>query len=618
MLEGCYARSGLLSDVELYEEFPATYGAEMSRRRRWIRGDWELAGWLLPRVPGPGPRRPPNPLSALSLWKLFDNLRRSLVPAALTLLLLAGWTMLPRPWLWTLLVCVVLILPSASAFLLELARKPDDVLLRQHVAGVTSGAMRGAAQTLLTLAFLPYEAMISLDAITRTTWRMLVTHRGLLEWNPAAADDSERRRLDETSGRSEFIASLKAMWIAPMLALATASMLAATAPATLTVAAPILLLWFVSPGIAWWISRPLARREAQLSAAQALFLRNLARRTWGFFEALVGPDDHWLPPDNMQEQPVATIAHRTSPTNIGLSLLANLAANDFGYVPAGQLLLRTANAFDTLLTMQRYEGHFYNWYDTRSLEPLPPLYVSTVDSGNLAGHLLTLRPGLLALVDEPVAALRWFEGMSDTLRIVVEHVGATVPESCIHLQQELESVFDSRPTTINAMLRWLERLEPSVVAVVTDVGAAAASLQEAPAADAAIGADNPSFWAEALARQWRNLRDEIRFLAPWSALPAPPLGLGEFVGMGDVPTLRGLAALDQDRLAAIEQRLRQDLPAADRVWLADLHTAVALASAACHRTHRDDRGVGRDLRGTGADGVRLPLRRCAPPAGDRL
>ena len=288
--------------------------------------------------------------------------------------------------------------------------------LRQHLAATAGVAGMHAARTALTLALLPYEATVNLDAIARTIWRILVTHRGLLEWSPSAGDESNRHRVDDAAAPSEFAASVKSMWIAPIIALGTAILLTISASSALAVAAPILFLWFVSPVIAWWISRPLARREAQLTMEQTLFLRKLARRTWAFFETFVGPDDHWLPPDNYQEHPVASVAHRTSPTNMGLALLANLTAYDFGYIPAGQLILRTANATGTMKTMERHEGHFYNWYDTQSLKPLPPLYVSAVDSGNLAGHLMTLRRGLLALADDRILDVRWFEGLSDTLR----------------------------------------------------------------------------------------------------------------------------------------------------------------------------------------------------------
>src|SRR6185369_15860218 len=219
LIEGCYARSGLLSDVQLYEEYPSTYASDMSRRHRWIRGDWQLAAWLLPYVPGPGARRLANPLSTLSLWKLFDNLRRSLVPAALTLLLLTAWLVLPDAAPWTLAVVAILLLAPGSSVLGELLAKPSEVPLRQHLRATADVALNHAAQAMVTLAFLPYEATVNLDAIARTAWRVIVTRRDLLEWNTSAADEAARRAR-AASGHSELLASLRSMWIAPVIALA--------------------------------------------------------------------------------------------------------------------------------------------------------------------------------------------------------------------------------------------------------------------------------------------------------------------------------------------------------------------------------------------------------------
>ncbi|MGZ5100274.1 MAG: GH36-type glycosyl hydrolase domain-containing protein, partial [Usitatibacter sp.] len=537
LLEGCYARSGLLSDVQLYEGYPSTYAADISRRHRWIRGDWQLAQWLLPFVPGPAKRHVRNPLSALSLWKHFDNLRRSLVPAALTLLLLLGWTVLAHSWLWTLAVIAILLLPLAGAFVVDLLRRPEEVPPRQHFAATASVAGRHAAQTAVTLAFLPYEATVNLDAIARTAWRMLVTHRRLLEWNPSARDEPDGYGFDGTNGRSGLSTSIMSMWIAPFIATATAIVMAVSAPSALAQAAPILFLWFASPGIAWWISRPIARREARLTMDQTLFLRKLARRTWAFFETFVGPDDHWLPPDNCQEHPVAGVAHRTSPTNMGLALLANLSAYDFGYIPAGELLLRTANAMSTMKSMERHQGHFYNWYDTQSLKPLPPHYVSAVDSGNLAGHLMTLRPGLLALADDRIMSLRWFEGLSDTLRTLADAVSGAVPVPLVRLQRELESAYDSRPATLAAARQWLERLDAGVAEVAVRV----AGIPNPDSGAAPAPGSETAFWADALARQCRMMRDELEFLVALDA------------GGGEIPTLRELAALEAQRLPAGER-----------------------------------------------------------------
>ncbi|ANX04201.1 cyclic beta 1-2 glucan synthetase [Immundisolibacter cernigliae] len=554
LLEGCYARSGLLSDVQLYEDYPARYGLDVSRRRRWIRGDWQLAGWLRRRVPGPlGAPRERNPLSTLSQWKLLDNLRRSLVPAALTLLLLSGWA-LGSPGFWSLAVIAILLLPALCATLLDLCRKPDEVLWRQHLTAIGQSASRRLAQLAFELACLPYEAAFSLDAIARTLWRMLVTRRRLLEWNPSSEVDRQLAR----PGGSDLAASVRAMWIAPAIALASAGLLLATRPAALIVATPILLLWLASPAIAWWISRPRVRREAALTAEQTRFLRVLARRTWAFFETFVGPEDHWLPPDNVQDDRAEPVAHRTSPTNIGLALLANLSAYDFGYLTAGQLILRTGNTLRTLAGLDRYRGHFYNWYDTRTLQPLRPRYISSVDSGNLAGHLLTLRPGLLALADDRILPARLFEGLRDTLAIVADAMDAAAARQVAGLRRELDSICAAPPGSLVAVRSSLERLATGAAALASAREGSGDAVPDAAVPDAAAPDDEARIWAEALAGQCRAALDELIFLAPWLALPEVPGGMAPacdsvaddpWADIKAIPTLRELATLD-GRLAA--------------------------------------------------------------------
>ena len=503
LLEGCHARSGLLSDAYLYEEYPSSYLADVNRRHRWIRGDWQIAGWLLSRVPGPDGARRRNPLSGLSQWKIFDNLRRSLEPSALTLLLLLGWTSFPSAWVWTLSVIGILLIPSVMASALEMFRVPADTLLRQHLAAEARSAGRRFAQAAFTLACLPYEAFFGLDAVVRTAGRMLFTHRRLLEWQPSGTPDRNRGE-----GLAAFCRS---MWIAPVIAAAATIHLGMSRPATLATAGPILALWFASPAVTWWISRPLARRRAALSADQILFLRKLSRKTWAFFETFVGPEDHWLPPDNYQEYRVGAVAHRTSPTNMGLALLANVAACDFGYLPPGQLVERTENALRTMETLTRHRGHFYNWYDTQSLEPLLPLYVSTVDSGNLSGHLLTLRQGLLELPDRPILGERWLEGISDTFQVLVDAVDGPPPSPLAQFREILDSSFGSRPATLAAAILCLERLTASA-------GEITGSFKD----------DNdgePNRWAQALERQCRVVLDEVAFF-------------GDVPGFDGIPTLR--------------------------------------------------------------------------------
>ncbi len=556
LLEGCYARAGLLSDVQLYEEYPFRYSADVSRRYRWIRGDWQIAWWVLPRVPGPGASRQRNPLSGLSRWKIFDNLRRSLAPSALTLLLLLGWTVLSPLWLWTVSLIGIILIPALSASILDLFQKPTDVLLSQHLAAAGRSAGRHVAQAAFTLACLPYEALFSLDAIVRTAGRMLVTHKRLLEWSPSS--DLDRH------SPTDLVASCRSMWIAPVIATAAGIYLTLSRPAALAVAGPILGLWFASPAIAWWISRPLARQGTRLTADQTIFLQKISRKTWAFFETFVGPEDHSLPPDSYQEHPVAVVGHRTSPTNMGLALLTNLAAYDFGYIPAGQLIERTANALRTMEALERHRGHFYNWYDTLSLKPLPPLYISTVDSGNLAGDLLTLRPGLLGLPDHKILGSRVFDGLGDTLRILVEAAGGAALAQLAQLQEDLASASESRPTSLAAVRLCLVRLATSA----TEVGA---SLDAGPESHA-------TWWARALARQCQAALDELDFLAPWIVLPDPRNRLSDFHGIDEMPTLRELAGLEADLLPAIEHRLGSDAAPEEREWLGELRRLITEAS----------------------------------------
>jgi len=557
LVEGCYARAGLLSDVLLYEEFPSSYSADISRRHRWIRGDWQIARWLLPGVPGIEGGRLKNTLSGVSRWKIFDNLRRSLVPAALTLILLLGWTVFSPPWLWTLAVIGVVLIPPGMVSFLDLFQKSSDMLMRQHLSTTARSAGRRFAQAAFTFSCLPYEAFFSLDAVVRTAWRMWVTHKRLLEWNPSNDGDLQIRTGLATSWRT--------MWFAPALAALAGIYLTLSRPAALAVAGPILILWFASPAIAWWLSRPLLSRGSKLTTEQTLFLRKLSRKTWAFFETFVGPEDHWLPPDNYQENPDSLIGHRTSPTNMGMALLANLAAYDFGFIPAGLLIERTAKAFQTMKTLERHQGHFYNWYDTQSLKPLQPNYISTVDSGNLAGHLLTLRAGLLALPNQRILEARCFEGLSDTLGILVDTATETATARISQIKKLMESISISNATTLTSARLRLEQLAWNAEEVLE-------SLDEDTESRAIE-------WAHAFTRQCRSVLDELTFLAPWVLmLPTSPDWRSDFNGLDEIPTLGELAGFDDEWLPSIEERLNSKPTPQESDLLSELHRFITQAS----------------------------------------
>ncbi len=360
LLEAVHARSALVSDVEFYEEFPSRYNVDLNRRYRWIRGDWQIAQWLLPRVPGPNGRRIVNPLSVLSLWKIFDNLRRSLVPIALMGLLLGNWLLEPGlGGIGLLLVLGTITLPGLLAAAVSALRKPRDLPWRMHLQNAAAADSRQLGQIFLTLAFVAYDAFISLDAISKTLLRLLVTHKHLLEWQTSS--DSERAT---RAGLADFYAT---MWVAPGLAVAAGVRLVSQQPGQLAFALPLLLVWLGAPWIAWWISRTIEPTTPDLTTGQLAFLRRTARMTWHFFDTFVSALENWLPPDNFQETPAPTIATRTSPTNLGLALLANLAARDLGYLSVRGLIERTQATLGTMQRLERHRGHFYNWYETRTL-----------------------------------------------------------------------------------------------------------------------------------------------------------------------------------------------------------------------------------------------------------
>ncbi|MFL6661331.1 MAG: GH36-type glycosyl hydrolase domain-containing protein, partial [Rhizobacter sp.] len=360
------------------------------------------------------------------------------------------------------------------------------------------------------LACLPYEAYYSLDAILRTLWRLGFTRRRLLEWQPSAL----AARRAESSASKDLVDTVRRMWISPAVATAGAAIVAAVHPAASSAAAGVLALWLLSPGIVWWLDRPLKRRQSVLHPSQTAQLRLLARRTWAFFDTFVTEDDHFLPPDNVQEHPVERVAHRTSPTNIGLSLLASLAARDFGYITTAQLVARTAATLDTMDRLQKYKGHWLNWYDTRSLQPLRPAYVSSVDSGNLAGHLLTLRAGLLMLAEEAPQSDRLFDGLRDTLALLRQAAGKdTLGGALPRVAALLQPGASEAPTA-------------TATAVRGSLAALAACAHEARAWVHAHAAGEMKRWADALAAQCDAALDGLERLSP-EALAAQAAALRE-------------------------------------------------------------------------------------------
>jgi cyclic beta-1,2-glucan synthetase len=388
LFEGLYARTALVTDIEVVDDYPSSVLAHTRRQHRWVRGDWQILWWLLPFVPThAGYRR--NRLPLISRFKIFDNLRRSLLaPATLALLLLA-WTVLPgNPAVWTAMVLAAVAFPLYPVVLEALAGKRRQQPWRAFRREIREEAETALARTTLQLTFLANQAFEDAHAIAVTLFRLGVTRRGLLEWETAAAGAAR------SSGPRSFLLKMMA---SPSIAALALVPIGLARPEALLPAVPVLALWAAAPWIAYSLSRPRSERRGELGEEDRELLLDIARDTWRFFEKFMGPEDHGLPPDNLQEMPEPRLAHRTSPTNIGMSLMATLAAHDLGLIPMEELVERFERCLSTMAGLERFEGHFLNWYDTRSLAPLSPRYVSTVDSGNLAGALVAVAEGLRQL-----------------------------------------------------------------------------------------------------------------------------------------------------------------------------------------------------------------------------
>ena len=415
LFESLFARAALITDIELLDEYPAFYDAYAKRQHRWTRGDWQILRWLFPTVPDASRRKVRNSLPLVSRWKILDNLRRSLVAPSMFLWLLAAWTIFPgSPLLWSLFVVLTIAFPVYLHVTTSLLIHPRGIPWTSHFWSVWGDVRTNTAQVALSLILLPHQAYLMSDAIGRTIYRKLISRKKLLEWVTAA--DAEK------SGRHDLVAFFWFMLPAELLALEALALTWTFRSAALPVAGTFVALWIIAPAVAYWVSTARVTERKILSPDDVQLARAVARRTWRFFETFVGAEDNWLPPDNFQEDPLPVIAHRTSPTNIGLLLLANVSAHDLGYMSSLEFLERGELTFATLEKLGKFRGHLFNWYNTKTLEQLHPPYISTVDSGNLAGHLIAHKQACIELPDTKLFDDRTTNGLADTLNAVSEEV----------------------------------------------------------------------------------------------------------------------------------------------------------------------------------------------------
>lgn len=525
LVEGCFLRVALASDIEVLDDYPSSYLSQAARLHRWVRGDWQTLPWLMPAVPAPGGTTGPNPLSALHRWKLVDNLRRSMVAPSLLALITLGWLALPGPyWAWPLAMLLVIFFPVYFSLADSLLFRPRQVSFASTAESIRREFGRDSARALLTLALLPHQAQLMLDASVRAVWRMTVSRRHLLEWETAA--DAERRLGSDLAGFARRLGPSSAIAIALLVPPALVY------PGRLLPGIALALVWAAAPAIAWRVSLVRPPVVTTLAESDAAELRRLARRTWRYFETFVTPEGHHLAPDNFQEDPNGEVAWRTSPTNIGLQLLSTLTAYDLGYVDLRRLVHRVADTLAAMAGLERFRGHFYNWYDIRTLSPLPPNYISTVDSGNLAGHLLVLRVGLLEVSESPVLGQQILTGISDTASLAVEDLQAEhdrigPPEVVRSLREKLDELardvaLENPPSDLGEWDALLARVHTLVDAALHEAGRLHDGEPDAPG-----GTPHPSSPLDrvrasvsALAEGVGDTRSLLTELAPWARLLA--------------------------------------------------------------------------------------------------
>jgi cyclic beta-1,2-glucan synthetase len=450
LFEGLHARPALVTDVEVVDDYPASVLTHARRQHRWARGDWQILAWLFPLVPTRlGLER--NTLPVIARWKILDNLRRTLVAPATVLALAGAWLVLPgTPMAWTALILGTMAFPLYPLIVRLLAGPAPQQPFRVFWRLLIEDLKTAAAQVLLLLTFLAYHAYEMAHAIGLTLVRLIVTQRRLLEWETAAATAARSAGLAVKGGLLLFIGEMAA---SPLTALLLLFLVAMARPGALPEAAPVLALWLGAPLIAWWLSRPVTPAHHRLDADERLLLHAIARKTWRFFETFMGAADHGLPPDNVQESPTQVVAHRTSPTNIAMGLLSTLAAHDLGYIRTGELVEKLESLMNTMEGLERYEGHLLNWYDTSTLAPLPPGYVSTVDSGNLAGALIALAEGLREIASSPQSPAQRRSGLRDTAAVAAGALASAPAEGTA------PGAGERLASAVTALLRTLDGVE---------------------------------------------------------------------------------------------------------------------------------------------------------------
>jgi cyclic beta-1,2-glucan synthetase len=494
LIEGLYARTGLVSDVEVVDDYPSHYSAFSRRKHRWIRGDWQILFSLFPRVPDYFGYFVRNPLSYISRWKIFDNLRRSLTEFSLLLLLLYGWLQPPQQALrWTIAAVTIMLLPTLLQSALGLLTAGRDLFTAAFWRNLGSDFAASCARTGVRVALLCQQSLIDLDAIVRTVVRMKFTRRRLLEWETAAETEA-------SVGRTSFVDSYLRYSLLFTVALAVGVFWRYSR--SLGIAAPFLILWASAVWVRGWLNRPPRSASSELPASEQQSVRFMSLGTWRFFRDFSNAEENWLIPDIVQDSP-ALVAHRVSPTNLGLLFNARQAAHDFGFVTTEEFVHDTQKTLATVHRMPRCRGHLYNWYTTDTLEPVAPLFVSTVDNGNLLCSLWTLKHGCLELIRQPILRPALIDGIRDHIEMLAESLAKECPAN-----EWTPAIRDMRRRVAElaaAPLAWAEGLR----ALEIDVAIFFNGLSRLDVSE------ETSYHARELSIRVTNVLRMVRTLAPW-------------------------------------------------------------------------------------------------------
>ncbi len=454
LIEGCYLRTGLASDIELVDGYPAGYSSYAARQHRWTRGDWQLLPWLGGTVRNREGEKVSNILSGLSKWKIIDNLRRSLLAPSVLALILAGITFLPgNALVWIGFALLVTFSPLTSGVLNALLTGNIRFLSSKTSSTAVTGIKAAIYQSVLLFMLIPHQSRIMLDAVIRTVYRVYCSHKNMLEWVTAADV--------EASAKNSVGSYFRMMWVAVPAAAVVLLGAALWSYAAIIPACLIALLWLLSPWLAQYISKPVAKKKHRLTQNDFDMLRRLSRKTWRYFEDLAGEDDNYLPPDNYQEDPPRGAAHRTSPTNIGLMLLSVLSACDMGYIGCKGMAESLDRIIGTVEGMEKWKGHLFNWYNTSTLETLRPRYVSTVDSGNFVGYMIVVREGLKEYLKKKRPMPSMAIGIKDTFELVCEEEKKKIDQGLCQALLELSANEQMDPTgwvfVLKEIDEWLKK-----------------------------------------------------------------------------------------------------------------------------------------------------------------